>query len=64
MMIVCGDHAHNDMAGTDSDSWKSRLETVGYDVICRLKGMGEIEGVRRMFVEHAREAGKKLEDQE
>ena len=64
MMIVCGDHAHNDMAGTDSDSWKSRLEADGYDVICRLKGMGEIEGVRRMFVEHAREAGKKLEDQE
>ena len=62
MMIVCGDHAHNDMAGVDSDSWKSRLEADGYDVICRLKGMGEIEGVRRMFVEHAREAGKNMED--
>lgn len=64
MMIVCGDHAHNDMAGIDSDSWKSRLEADGYEVICRLKGMGEIEGIRRMFVEHAVAAGKEMEDQE
>ncbi|MGC6175948.1 sirohydrochlorin cobaltochelatase [Lacrimispora sp. 38-1] len=64
MMIVCGDHAHNDMAGIDSDSWKSRLEADGYEVICRLKGMGEIEGVRRMFVEHAEAAGREMEDQE
>ncbi|MDK2967315.1 sirohydrochlorin cobaltochelatase [Lacrimispora sp.] len=64
MMIVCGDHAHNDMAGTDRDSWKSRLEADGYHVTCRLKGMGEIEGVRSMFVEHALAAGKKMEDHE
>jgi sirohydrochlorin cobaltochelatase len=63
MMIVCGDHAHNDMAGKDSDSWKNQLEADGYHVICRLKGMGEIEGVRRMFVEHAKDAGKEMEDQ-
>lgn len=60
LMIVSGDHAHNDMAGRDADSWKSRLEEDGYYVTCRLKGMGELEGVRRMFVDHAKEALKRL----
>lgn len=64
LMIVSGDHAHNDMAGEGEESWKSKLETDGYQVICRLKGMGELEGVRRMFLDHAREACKKLEDME
>ena len=61
LMIVSGDHAHNDMAGEDEDSWKSQLETEGYQVICRLKGMGELEGVRLMFLDHAEEARKRLE---
>ena len=61
LMIVSGDHAHNDMAGRDADSWKSQLEKDGYQVVCRLKGMGELEGVRRMFVDHAGEALKRLE---
>ncbi len=64
LMIVSGDHAHNDMAGEDEDSWKSQLETEGYQVICRLKGMGELEGVRRMFLDHAEEARKRLEGKE
>ncbi|ADL03438.1 sirohydrochlorin cobaltochelatase [Lacrimispora saccharolytica] len=61
LMIVCGDHAHNDMAGEDKDTWKSQLESEGYQVVCRLKGMGELEGVRRLFLDHAGEARKRLE---
>ncbi|WP_077612020.1 sirohydrochlorin cobaltochelatase [Clostridium sp. Marseille-P2415] len=62
LMIVSGDHAHNDMAGRDADSWKSQLESDGYQVVCLLKGMGELEGVRQMFVDHAKTAQRKMED--
>ncbi len=54
-MIVAGDHAKNDMAG-EEDSWKSKLLEAGYDVTAILKGLGEIEGIRNMFVEHIKEA--------
>ena len=62
LMIVSGDHANNDMAGDDEDTWKSKLESDGYHVVCRLKGMGELKGVRRILLDHAREAGEKLEE--
>lgn len=62
LMIVSGDHAHNDMAGRDEDSWRSQLESDGYEVICLLKGMGELEGVRQMFVDHAKAAQRIMED--
>lgn len=55
-MIVAGDHAKNDMAGEDADSWKSILTREGYEVRTVLKGVGEIPGIRQMFVRHAREA--------
>ncbi|GLC81451.1 sirohydrochlorin cobaltochelatase [Lacrimispora brassicae] len=64
LMIVSGDHAHNDMAGEDEDSWKCQLESEGYQVVCRLKGMGELEEVRQMFLDHAGEARKRLEAME
>lgn len=60
LMIVAGDHAHNDMAGRDADSWKSQLESEGYEVICRLKGLGELKGIQQLFIEHAKEAEKML----
>ena len=50
LMIVAGDHANNDMAGDEEDSWKSVFEKEGYEVECNLKGLGEYEGIRRMFV--------------
>lgn len=53
-MLVAGDHAKNDMAG-DEDSWKSELEEEGYDVRVILKGLGEFEGIRRIFIEHIEE---------
>ena len=64
LMIVCGDHAHNDMAGEEDDSWKAQLEEEGYEVICRLKGMGELDGVCQILVDHAREAKGKMEGME
>lgn len=53
-MIVAGDHAKNDMAGED-DSWRSELEDAGYDVKVVCKGLGEIEGIRNIYIEHIEE---------
>jgi cobalamin biosynthesis Co2+ chelatase CbiK len=55
-MIVSGDHATNDMAGDEEDSWKSILENEGYEVSCSLKGLGEYQCIRDIFVQHVRAA--------
>lgn len=52
MMLVAGDHAQNDMAGSDEDSWKNRLTAAGFDVHCTVEGLGELEAVRNLYVEH------------
>lgn len=49
-MFVAGDHAKNDMAG-EEDSWKSELEEKGYEVRVILKGLGEFEGIRKIFAD-------------
>ena len=54
LMVVCGDHANNDMAGDDADSWKSTFEAAGYEVVPVLKGLGEMEKIREIYCEHAR----------
>ena len=41
LMVVAGDHANNDMAGDEDDSWKSAFEKEGYEVTCLLRGLGE-----------------------
>lgn len=56
MMVVAGDHANNDMAGDEEDSWKSQFEAAGYEVECVLKGVGEIPEIRAIYVEHAQAA--------
>ena len=56
LMIVAGDHAINDMAGDEPDSWKNRLAALGTDTECILKGLGEYPEVRALFVRHARSA--------
>ena len=56
LMIVAGDHANNDMAGDEEDSWKSIFEGAGYEVECILRGLGELEGIQAMIVEHAQAA--------
>ncbi len=56
LMIVAGDHANNDMAGDEEGSWKQTFEAAGYQVTCVLKGLGELEGIQQLFVEHAQAA--------
>nr|WP_275443284.1 sirohydrochlorin cobaltochelatase [Petralouisia muris] len=58
-MLVAGDHANNDMAGDHKDSWKSQFEAAGYEVECHLKGLGEYEGIRDIYMEHLRKAIEK-----
>lgn len=50
-MLVAGDHAKNDMAG-DEDSWKTQLEDAGYQVRAVIKGLGEMRGIRNIYIEH------------
>jgi sirohydrochlorin cobaltochelatase len=56
LMIVAGDHANNDMAGDEPDSWKSAFLAEGFDVACDLRGMGQYPGVQALVVRHAGEA--------
>ena len=56
LMTVAGDHAKNDLAGDEEDSWRRRLEAEGYETACVLTGLGEYPAVRALFVEHARQA--------
>lgn len=55
-MIVAGDHAQNDLSGEEEDSWKCQFEKAGYAVTCHLKGLGEYEGIRRIFLHHIENA--------
>lgn len=55
LMIVAGDHANNDMAGDDDDSWKSVFSSNGYEVVCVLKGLGEIKGIQDLAISHVKE---------
>ena len=56
MMIVAGDHANNDMAGDEEDSWKSVFEAAGYQVVCEIRGLGEIKAIQDLLVAHAQAA--------
>ena len=55
-MLVAGDHANNDMAGDSPNSWKSLFEAAGYEVICHLRGLGEYQGIREIYLEHLQKA--------
>ncbi len=55
-MIVAGDHANNDMAGDEADSWKSAFEAAGFETECRIQGLGQNEGVRGIVIAHLRSA--------
>lgn len=51
-MIVAGDHAKNDMAGDDPESWYSQFKEAGYEVEAVIKGLGEYPGIRKILVNH------------
>ena len=56
LMVVAGDHANNDMAGDEEGSWKTEFETAGYEVECLVKGLGELESVQQIYVDHTQSA--------
>lgn len=62
LMVVAGDHANNDMAGDEDDSWKSAFEKEGFEVTCQLRGLGENEAIRQLYVAHAQAAVDKASE--
>ncbi|NPV52705.1 MAG: cobalt chelatase [Firmicutes bacterium] len=60
-MIVAGDHAINDLAGDEDDSWKRQLIQEGYEVSVYLKGLGENNDIARIYLEHLKGALAQLE---
>ena len=56
LMVVAGDHANNDMAGADDDSWKTMFEAAGLTVNCQISGLGRIADVQALYVAHTKAA--------
>lgn len=58
LMVVAGDHANNDMAGSEEDSWKSMMEASGaFDSVdAQIAGLGRIDAVKELYVEHTKAA--------
>ena len=58
LMVVAGDHANNDMAGDDEDSWKSQFEASGaFDSVdCQIEGLGRVAAVEDLYVAHTKDA--------
>ena len=64
LMVVAGDHANNDMAGDDEDSWKSQFVASGNfeSVDCQIAGLGEIDAIQQIYVAHTKAAIDSLGD--
>ena len=56
LMVVAGDHANNDMAGANEDSWKTMFEAAGLTVNCQISGLGRIADVQALYVAHTKAA--------
>ncbi len=56
LLIVAGDHANTDIAGSEEGTWKTTLQSEGYSVEGILKGLGEYHGIRELFVKHVQAA--------
>lgn len=63
LMIVAGDHANNDMAGDDEDSWKSLFEASGeFDTVTtQISGLGRIEAIEQIYIDHITEVLNSIE---
>lgn len=61
-MIVAGDHAKNDMAGNEEDSWKSILMQNGFEVHTVLDGLGSLAGIQTIFMEHTQNSHDNIKD--
>ncbi|MEG1412169.1 MAG: sirohydrochlorin cobaltochelatase [Acidaminococcaceae bacterium] len=53
LMIVAGDHAHNDMYGSEEDSWKTLIEAMGVKTISHMGGIGRNVAIQNIYVQHA-----------
>ncbi len=58
LMVVAGDHANNDMAGNDKDSWKMVMKRAGIRVIPVIKGLGSVDSIANIYVQHLKDAIK------
>ena len=58
LMVVAGDHANNDMAGEDEDSWRSQFIAAGcFDAVtAQIAGLGGIEAVQQLYIAHTQAA--------
>ena len=58
LMVVAGDHANNDMAGDDEDSWKSQFTASGYfdSIDTQISGLGRIEAIQQIYIDHTKDA--------
>ena len=61
-MLVAGDHAINDMASDEEDSWKTILEKEGFNVKVHVKGLGENPYIQEKFKNHALDCMKELQE--
>ena len=66
LMVVAGDHANNDMAGDDEDSWKSQFTASGYfdSIDTQISGLGRIEAIQQIYIDHTKDAIDSLGDLE
>ncbi len=55
-MIVAGDHAVNDLVGPEADSWASILQKEGFEVRPHVVGLGQLQGIRDIYLRHAKDA--------
>lgn len=62
LMVVAGDHANNDMAGDDAESWKSMFDASGdFDSVdCQISGLGGMDSIQQLYVEHTAAAIRSL----
>ncbi len=56
LMVVAGDHANNDMAGNDKDSWKMVMKREGIRVMPVIRGLGSMNAVANIYVQHLKDA--------
>lgn len=61
-MLVAGDHAQNDMAGDEEDSWKTQLKKDGYVVETYLHGLGENPAYQDIYVQHVKDAIEEMNE--
>ena len=57
-MLVAGDHANNDMAGDEDDSWKNQIKQLGIEVVPVIKGLGQNPKWVEIYIQHIKDAIK------